>query len=105
MVFLGVSAVSTSALDSAAQTTALKVTRIGGALGVILPQKVLARLKLEQGDSLFMTDAVHGVTLSTCNPAAAGQLPDKSPEQLPEQLRLGREFLHAWHDTFAQLAK
>jgi putative addiction module antidote len=44
--------------------TALKLTQIGNSVGVILPKEVLARLKLEKGDTVFVTDAVNGVLLT-----------------------------------------
>jgi putative addiction module antidote len=44
--------------------TALKLTQIGNSLGVILPKEVLARLKLEKGDMVFLTDAPQGVNLT-----------------------------------------
>ena len=37
--------------------TVLKLTQIGNSVGVILPKEILARLKLEKGDSLYVTDA------------------------------------------------
>ena len=43
---------------------ALKLTRIGNSVGVILPKEVLARLKLEKGDTLYLTDAANGVLLT-----------------------------------------
>lgn len=73
--------------------TALKLTQIGNSVGVILPKEVLARLKLEKGDMVFVTDAAHGVTLTPYDPA------------LEEQLKAGREFMHEFRDTFHQLAK
>ena len=42
----------------------LKLTQIGNSVGVILPKETLARLKLVKGDTVFMTDAVNGVTIS-----------------------------------------
>jgi putative addiction module antidote len=48
--------------------TALKLTQIGNSVGVILPKEVLARLKLEKGDTVFVTDAVNGVTLTPYDP-------------------------------------
>jgi putative addiction module antidote len=45
-------------------TTTLKITQIGNSLGVILPKELLARLKLEKGDVLFVTDAPGGATLT-----------------------------------------
>lgn len=71
----------------------LKLTQIGNSLGVILPKEVLARLKLVKGDAVFLTDAANGVNLSPYNP------------DLEEQLKLGREFMHDYRDTFHQLAK
>lgn len=48
--------------------SALKLTQIGNSVGVIFPKEVLARLKVEKGDTLFMTDAANGLTLSTYSP-------------------------------------
>jgi putative addiction module antidote len=73
--------------------TALKLTQIGNSVGLILPKEVLARLKLEKGDTVFVTDAVNGVMLTPYDPA------------LDEQLEAGREFMHEYRDTFHQLAK
>ena len=42
----------------------LKLTQIGNSVGVILPKEVLARLKLEKGDTLYLTDAANGVMLT-----------------------------------------
>ena len=42
----------------------LKLTQIGNTVGVILPKEVLARLKLEKGDTLYLTDAANGVLLT-----------------------------------------
>ncbi len=47
--------------------TALKLTQIGNSVGVILPKEVLARLKLEKGDTVFLTDAANGITLTPYN--------------------------------------
>jgi putative addiction module antidote len=74
--------------------SALKLTQVGNSVGLILPKEVLARLKLVKGDTVFVTDAANGgVTLTPYDPG------------LDEQLRLGREFMHEFRDTFHQLAK
>ena len=73
--------------------TTLKLTQIGNSVGVILPKEVLARLKLEKGDTVFVTDAVNGVTLTPYDPT------------LDRQLEIGREFMREYRDTFHQLAK
>ncbi|MBS0444857.1 MAG: AbrB/MazE/SpoVT family DNA-binding domain-containing protein [Proteobacteria bacterium] len=53
---------------------ALKLTQIGNSVGVILPKEVLARLKVEKGDMLYLTDAPGGVTLTPHNPEFATQM-------------------------------
>lgn len=73
--------------------TALKLTQIGNSVGVILPKEVLARLKVEKGDTVFVTDAANGVLLTPYDP------------DLEEQLKLGRELMREFRDTFHQLAK
>lgn len=73
--------------------TALKLTQIGNSVGVILPKEILARLKLEKGDTVFVTDAANGVTLTPYDPS------------LEDQIKAGREFMQAYRDTFHQLAK
>jgi putative addiction module antidote len=73
--------------------TALKLTQIGNSVGVILPKEVLARLKLEKGDTVFVTEAANGVTLTPYDPT------------LDDQLKAGREFMREYRDTFHQLAK
>ena len=54
--------------------SAIKLTQIGNSVGVILPKEVLARLKVEKGDALFMSDAANGVTLSTYSPKFEAQM-------------------------------
>ncbi len=72
---------------------ALKLTQIGNSVGVILPKEALARLKLVKGDTLFLTESVNGLNLTPYDP------------ELEEQLKLGREFMREFRDTFHQLAK
>jgi putative addiction module antidote len=54
--------------------TTLKVTQIGNSLGVILPKEVLAKLRVEKGDALFVTESVDGVTLRANDEAFAKQM-------------------------------
>ncbi len=73
--------------------SALKLTQIGNSVGVILPKEVLARMKVEKGDTVFLTEAANGITLTPYDP------------ELEEQLKVGREFMREFRDTFHQLAK
>ena len=73
---------------------ALKLTQIGNSVGAIFPKEVLAKLRVEKGDSLCVTEAPNGgVTLTPYDPT------------LDEQLKAGREFMNEYRDTFRQLAK
>ncbi len=72
---------------------ALKLTQIGNSVGVILPKEVLARLKLEKGDTVYLTDAPGAVTLTPHDPA------------FEKQVDAGREFMREYRDTLNALAK
>ncbi len=72
---------------------ALKLTQIGNSVGVILPKEVLARLKLEKGDTVYITETPDGVALTPLDPS------------FEEQLEIGREFMRDYRDTFRALAK
>ena len=54
--------------------TALKLTQIGNSVGVILPKEVLARLKLEKGDTLFLTDSPEGYRITPHDPVFEQQM-------------------------------
>jgi putative addiction module antidote len=71
----------------------LKLTQIGNSVGVILPKEALARLRLEKGQSLFLTETPDGYALTPYDPA------------LEAQIQAGREFMREFRDTFHQLAK
>jgi putative addiction module antidote len=71
----------------------LKLTQIGNSVGVILPKELLARLKVEKGDVLYVTDTPSGVALTPYDPS------------FDEQLAIGREFMREYRDTFRALAK
>ncbi len=72
---------------------ALKLTQIGNSVGVILPKEVLARLKLEKGDTVYVTETPDGLALTPLDP------------HFEQQLEVGREFMREYRDTFRALAK
>ena len=67
--------------------------QIGNSVGVILPKEVLTRLKLEKGETVFLTDTPYGAALTPFDPA------------MDDQIALGREFMREFRDTFHALAK
>ncbi|HEX3972471.1 MAG TPA: AbrB/MazE/SpoVT family DNA-binding domain-containing protein [Stellaceae bacterium] len=47
---------------------ALKLTKIGNSTGVILPKEVLAKLNVEQGDTVYLTEAAGGMRITPYDP-------------------------------------
>ena len=43
----------------------LKLTQIGNSVGVVLPKELLSQLKLEKGDTVFVTEAAQGAVMLT----------------------------------------
>ena len=52
----------------------LKLTQIGNSVGVILPKEVLARLKVEKGDVIYLTDSADGMRLTPHDPVFEAQM-------------------------------
>jgi putative addiction module antidote len=71
----------------------LKLTQIGNSVGIILPKEALSRMKLEKGQSVFLTESPEGYVLTPYDPTLA------------QQIEAGREFMQEFRDTFHQLAK
>ena len=71
----------------------LKLTSIGNSVGVILPRDVLARLGLQKGDSLFISETPDGFKASTSDSA------------FEAQLELARQLMKQWRNTLRELAK
>ena len=46
----------------------LKITKIGNSAGIVLPKELLARLRVEIGDDLYLSEAVDGMRLTASNP-------------------------------------
>lgn len=52
----------------------LKLTQIGNSIGVILPKEVIARLKLEKGDAIFITETPEGYAITPHDPKVEAQM-------------------------------
>ena len=46
----------------------LKVTTIGSSAGIVLPKEALALLKVQKGDSVFLTESPDGVRITPYDP-------------------------------------
>lgn len=53
---------------------ALKITTIGNSSGVVLPKDVLAKLKVEKGDTLYLTETPRGFEISAYDPDFAATM-------------------------------
>lgn len=71
----------------------LKLTQIGNSVGVILPKEVLARLKLEKGDEVFLSEAPDGFRLT------------RYSEKVAEQMALARKIMKERRHVLRELAK
>lgn len=73
--------------------TTLKLTQIGNSVGLILPKEVLARLKLEKGDTVHLTDAPGGVTITPYD------------AEFEQQMTEARAIMKRRRDVLRELAK
>jgi len=53
---------------------ALKVTTIGNSIGVVLPKEAAAKLKVEKGDVVYLTETPDGYRLTPYNPEFETQM-------------------------------
>jgi putative addiction module antidote len=54
--------------------TRLKLTAIGNSTGLVLPKDVLARLKLDKGDVVYLTESPDGYRLTPYDPEFERQM-------------------------------
>jgi putative addiction module antidote len=52
----------------------LKIIAVGNSAGVVLPKALLARMRVEKGDTLFVCETPDGVRLMPYDPALAAQM-------------------------------
>jgi putative addiction module antidote len=71
----------------------LKLTQIGNSVGVILPKELLSRLRVEKGDTIYVTETSEGVLVTPYDPSVAAQV------------ETGRQFMRDYRDAFHELAK
>ena len=52
----------------------LKIIAVGNSAGVLLPKELLARLRVEKGDSMYVAETPDGIKLMPHDPALAAQM-------------------------------
>ncbi len=73
--------------------TALKLSRIGNSVGVVLPKDVLAKLRVREGDRVYLTEAPDGFHISPFDP------------ELAHQMDVAEQVMRDNRDVLRQLAK
>jgi putative addiction module antidote len=72
----------------------LQIKKIGNSVGLILPKDLLARLKLKEGDKLYVVEQTErGIKLSPYDPKHA------------EAMDIARRSFRKYADTYKALAK
>lgn len=71
----------------------LKMVPIGNSVGAVFPRELLARLKVDRGDTLIVTDTPDGIRITPYDP------------EVQKQIEAGREFMGEYRDALRALAK
>ena len=71
----------------------LKLTTIGNSTGVVLPKEVLAKLRVERGDTLYLTETPDGYMVSPYD------------ERFAKTMDATRDYMRRHRDALRELAK
>lgn len=52
----------------------LKLTTIGNSVGVVLPRELLAKLRVEKGDNIYVLETPGGIELTPFDPDLSAQM-------------------------------
>ena len=75
----------------------LKLRKVGNSVGVVLPKEAMAKLNLQEGDSVCLTDAADGGLRVT--PVTEGR------EQFVKQMEAAESVIRRYRNTLRELAK
>ena len=53
---------------------ALKITSIGNSAGLVLPKEALAKLRVDKGDTVYLTEAPDGYRITPYDPQFAREM-------------------------------
>ena len=71
----------------------LEIKKIGNSTGLILPKDLLARLGLQQGDSVIVTETPQGFAVS------------RGDETFDKGMEIARKAMKTYRNTLKELAK
>jgi putative addiction module antidote len=72
---------------------ALKLRKIGNSIGTLIPQETLAALNINEGDTLYLTQAPDGFRVTPYDP------------EFEEQMKVARDIMKRDRDILRALAK
>jgi putative addiction module antidote len=71
----------------------VKVTTVGNSTGIVLPKELLMKLKIEKGDTLYVTETPDGVQLTPYQ------------EEFARTMEVAEDIMRRYRDTLRQLAQ
>jgi putative addiction module antidote len=71
----------------------LKISRVGNSAALLLPKEALAKLRVEQGDTLYLTEAPDGYRITTFDP------------EFENDMKLARRIMRKRRNVLRELAK
>ena len=71
----------------------VKVTTVGNSTGIVLPKELLMKLKIEKGDTLYVTETPGGVQLTPYQ------------EEFARTMEVAQDIMRRYRDTLRQLAQ
>ncbi len=73
--------------------TVVKITTVGSSVGIVLPKEVLAKLHVQKGDSLYITETPNGVQLTPYD------------EKFARTMEVADKVMRKYRDTLRRLAE
>ena len=70
-----------------------KITTIGNSVGIILPKEALAKLKVQKGDSIYLSETAEGYNLSAYD------------KEFIAQMTVAEQIMHDDKDVLRALSK
>lgn len=71
----------------------VKVTTVGNSTGIVLPKELLMKLKIEKGDTLYVTETPDGVQLTPYE------------EEFARTMEVAEDVMRRYRDALRQLAQ
>jgi putative addiction module antidote len=76
-----------------ASMLALKITKVGNSAGLLLPREALAKLRVEQGDTVYLTETPDGFRITPYDP------------EFERQMTLARKLMRKHRRALRELAR